>query len=309
MQLYHALAPTSSETPIALTIGAFDGIHLGHQHLVGQVCASAARLGGESAVLTFVPHPDRVLRPGAEQLYLTPPEDRIELFDSLGIDHLYVLPFDRNLAAVPAETFMGQICAAMRLRVLWVGPDFRLGAGGRGTAPVLRSIGAELGFEVAQVARLVVDDQEVSSTAIRALLRAGQVEQANRLLGRGFALAGEVVHGDHRGRTIGFPTANVALAAEQFLPADGVYACHVYIPDETHAYPAVTNVGVRPTFGSLRRTVETHLIDWTGDLYRKRIRVVFLARLRGEQRFDGVDALVTQIRADVVNARELLTAS
>jgi riboflavin kinase/FMN adenylyltransferase len=203
---------------------------------------------------------------------------------------------------------MEQVCGAMRLRELWVGPDFRLGAGGRGTLPVLRSIGQSLNFTVHEIDRLLVNGRPVSSTEIRQLLRDGAADAANELLGRPFALVGEVVHGDHRGRTIGFPTANLAVPDEQFLPADGVYACRVELPGEPAVHPAVTNVGVRPTFGSLRRTVEAHLIDWSGDLYGKHIRVVFLHRLRPERKFAGIDALVAQIRADVVEARDFLAA-
>jgi len=234
------------------------------------------------------------------------PEERARLIEALGIDHLIVLPFDRALAQVPAEAFMQAVCKAMALRELWVGPDARLGAGGRGTAPVLRELGQRLGYTVHEVQRLQVEDQIVSSTTIRQALAEGRVDEAARLLGRPFAISGEVVHGDHRGATIGFPTANVAYAPEQLLPADGVYACRVSLPENRNEYAAVTNVGLRPTFGSLRRTVEAYLLDWNGDLYGKIIRVAFLRRLRGEQKFSGIDALITQIKADVATAREML---
>jgi riboflavin kinase/FMN adenylyltransferase len=293
--------------PIALTIGAFDGIHLGHQHLIRQACSTAERIGGESAVLTFEPHPDRVLHPEQHRLYLTTSQERTAILEQLGVDHLIVLRFDRELAQVSAEDFMTAVCRAMDLRELWVGPDARLGAGGRGTASVLRRIGEHLGYSVHEVSRLRIGDQPVSSTAIRQMLAAGAVDEAARLLGRPFTLSGEVVHSDHRGATIGFPTANVDLSSEQLLPADGVYACRVYLPGSSFGHPAVTNVGVRPTFGLVRRTVEAHLLDWSGDLYGRTIRVAFLQRLRGEQKFAGLEALVTQIRDDAAAARRLLS--
>ena len=306
MHLHQSLESMPSDVPIALTIGAFDGIHLGHQHLIRQVCAAAERLGGESAVLTFEPHPDRVLHPEQHRLYLTTSQERTAILGQLGVDHLIVLRFDRDLARVSAEDFMAAVCRAMDLRELWVGPDARLGAGGRRTAPVLQHIGEHLGYSVHEVGRLQLGDQPVSSTTIRKLLAAGAVDEAARLLGRPFTLNGEVVHGDHRGVTIGFPTANVNVSIEQVLPADGVYACRVYLPSSSLGNPAVTNIGVRPTFGLLRRTVEAHLIDWNDDLYGQVIRVAFLQRLRGEQKFAGIEALVAQIRADVAAAHELL---
>ena len=309
MHLHQSLESMPSHVPIALTIGAFDGIHLGHQHLIRQACTAAERLGGESAVLTFEPHPDRVLHPEQHKLYLTTSQDRAAILEQLGVDHLIVLRFDRELARVSAEDFMAALCRAMDLRELWVGPDARLGAGGRGTAPVLRRIGEHLGYSVHEVGRLQLGDQPVSSTAIRGMLAAGAVDEAARLLGRPFSLSGEVVHGDHRGSKIGFPTANVDVSGEQVLPADGVYACRVYLPGSSFGHPAVTNVGVRPTFGLVRRTVEAHLIGWDGDLYGQVIRVAFLQRLRGEQKFAGIDALVAQIRADVAAAHEFLSQS
>ena len=306
MQVHTSLATLRRDAPIALTIGAFDGLHLGHQHLVRQVCAAAARIGGQCGVLTFDPHPDLILRSERERLYLSTPLERARVLEELGVDHLIVLRFDRDLAAVPAETFMSNVAQACNLRELWLGPDARLGAGGRGTVPVLQGLGAELGYVVHVVEPLRLHGQAISSTAIREMLGAGDVDGAARLLSRPYSLAGEVVHGDHRGRTIGFPTANIAVPAQQVLPLDGVYACQVQLPGESRTRPAVTNIGVRPTFGALRRTVEAHLLDWSGDLYGANVRAEFIRRLRGEQKFAGIDALVAQIRADVVAARDVL---
>src|SRR4051794_27933544 len=211
MQIYDTLDNARIAPPTALTIGAFDGIHLGHRLLIGETRAAANRLGGASAGLTFDPHPDHVLRPDRQRLYLTDLPTRIALIEALGIDHLFILRFDQELSRVPAETFMERVCTAMALRTLVIGPDFRLGAGGRGTAAVLETIGRQQGYTVQQVAHVTLDDQPVSSTRIRQLLSEGAVAEAARLLAQPFTLRGEVIHGDHRGRTIGFPTANLQI--------------------------------------------------------------------------------------------------
>ena len=307
MQLHYSLETTHIGVPTALTIGAFDGIHLGHQCLIQQVRVAAERIAGESVVLTFDPHPDLILHPERRRLYLTMLEERLSLLEAHEVDHTIVLRFDQELARVPAEEFMGRVCRAMALRELWCGPGFRLGAGGRGTVAVLERIGRDRGYTVQEANCFTLGDQVVSSTLIRQMLGDGRVDEAARLLGRPFLLRGEVVHGDHRGRTIGFATANIAVPEEQFVPADGVYACQVQLAGETTSRPAVTNVGVRPTFGSLRRTVEAHLLDWNGDLYGTTVRVAFVQRLRGEQKFGGIDELVAQIRADVATARSLFS--
>ncbi len=309
MLRYDSLARPLPRVPISLTIGAFDGIHLGHVRLISETCVAAARIGGQSAVMTFEPHPARVLRPASERRCLTTLDERVQRIEALGIDHLFILRFDPALASIPAESFMEQICQVMDLRELWIGPDFRLGAGGRGTAKVLAEIGRRLGYTVHHVERVYQGDQPVSSTSIREMLAEGAVEAAAQLLGRLFEVRGEVVHGDHRGRTIGIPTANVAVPGDHVLPADGVYACRVYLPDEVEGRPAVTNIGVRPTFGEQRHTVEAHLLDWSGDLYEEVVGVEFVRRLRGEQRFNGIEALLAQIHADIAAAREDLLRS
>ena len=307
MQLWRSLEALPIDIPVALTIGAFDGIHAGHRHLIRTVVGAAARMNGAAALMTFDPHPDLVLHAERDRLCLTSLADRVDLVETLGIDHMLVLPFDRELASVPAEAFMARVCGAMTLRELWIGPDFRLGAGGAGTGPVLEQIGRELGYKVHQVGRFELGGQPVSSTLIRRMLAEGDVAGAARFLERFPSLAGEVVHGDHRGSTIGFPTANVAVSEGLVIPADGVYACRVQLSAGEAWLPAVTNVGLRPTFGSLARTVEAHLLDWSGDLYGRTIRVAFVQRLRPEQRFAGIEALVAQIRADAAAAREVLS--
>ncbi len=306
MRVYYALAQLHITVPAALTIGVFDGVHRGHQYLLGKVVERARSLAGASVALTFDPHPDMVLHPDRPHRYVCDIDRRIALIEQLGIDHLVVLPFDATFARLTAEQFMAQLCAHVQLRELWVGHDFRLGYRGLGTVDLLTSLGHELDYTVHAINAELIAGQPISSTLIRQYLDAGNVVAAHHLLGHPFIIRGRVVHGDHRGRTIGFPTANLQTPPEQLLPANGVYACRVQIGGEGHWLPAVTNVGVRPTFGVLNRTVEAHLLDWDGDLYGEMLNLQFVAHLRSEQKFSGIDALVTQIRADAAQAAQLL---
>lgn len=304
MQYHRALEQVQITAPTVLTIGKFNGMHLGHQHLLAQVVARARALGSQSAALTFEPHPALVLQPEHERVYLTPQQERDQLLAASGIDHLIVLRFDQALMQLTAEQYMRNLCDHINLRELWVGPDMHVGYRRQGTVAVLSEIGQQLGYIVHPIEKLLVDGQPVSATRIRDLLQAGAVEQVPALLGRPFAVIGAVVRGDQRGRTIGFPTANVAVAPRDVLPADGVYACRVTLPEGSQ-HNAVTNVGVRPTFGVLGRTVEAHLLDWSGDLYGQQLRVTFVERIRPEQKFSGIDELKAQIGRDAARAREL----
>ncbi|MBA3944688.1 MAG: bifunctional riboflavin kinase/FAD synthetase [Herpetosiphonaceae bacterium] len=308
MIVYRTLAQLHVTLPAALTIGVFDGVHRGHQYLLGKVVERAQALVGVSVALTFDPHPDIILHPERQHRYVCDLDRRIVLIEQLGIDHLVILPFDATFARQTAEQFMAQLCAHVQLRELWVGHDFRLGYRGLGTVELLASLGHELGYTVHPINAELIAGQPVSSTLIRQYLEAGNVVMAQQLLGHPFIIRGLVVHGDHRGRTIGFPTANLQTPPEQLLPANGVYACRVQLPGDATWLPAVTNVGVRPTFGVLNRTVEAHLLDWDGDLYDKTLNLQFVAHLRGEQKFSGIDALVTQIRADAAQSAQLLQA-
>lgn len=307
MQSYHSLIALPNDLPIALTIGVFDGVHLGHQQLLSEIKARARALQGASAVLTFEPHPDEVLHPDRPRQALYSLGERQQLLAQQGIDQLLILPFDQALAQRSAEQFMTDLCHHMCLRELWIGHDFRLGYKGSGTFSVLQSLGTQLGYTVHPITATLVDGVPISSTRIRQQLIAGDVVGAAQSLGRLFSIQGPVVHGDHRGRKLGFPTANIETPPTQLLPADGVYACRVQIAEEGTWLPAVTNIGVRPTFGVLNRTVEAHLLNWDGDLYGQALRVAFVARLRGEQRFPGIEALLAQIRQDVEQAQALLT--
>lgn len=303
MLLADSLDNPLSSTPIVLTIGVFDGVHLGHQRLIRTAVERAASLGYASAVITFDPHPNTVIQPDIPLSLLSSIEERSKLIEDLGADILVVAPFNREVMSTPAADYMRQIKHALPLKELWIGHDFALGRRREGNFTKLSEIGQELGYTVGTVARVLIGDQVISSSRIREALQAGQVADVVPLLGRFYWLEGKIIKGDQRGRTIGFPTANFSIAENHILPADGVYACYVTVDGQR--YQAVTNIGKRPTFDGLKRTVEAHLLDFEGDLYDKVLRLECIDRIRNEQRFAGIDALIAQIRKDVETAREI----
>jgi riboflavin kinase/FMN adenylyltransferase len=294
-----------------VTIGVYDGVHLGHRALIGRVRAMAAELGASSAVVTFDRHPATVVRPDSAPLLLTDLEQRLELLGSTGVDYTLVIPFDRDRAAESADDFVREILVEkLGCVAVVVGHDFHFGRDRGGNVPMLQEMGADLGFDVLGI-NLVADDdasEVVSSTRIRGLLREGDVAGAARLLGRPHEVRGVVQHGDARGRELGFPTANVAVPADILLPADGIYAGWYERPDGT-VHPTAMSLGRRPTFyaDADLSLLECYLLDFDGDLYDERAKVRFVERLRGEVKFDSVDALVEQMSHDVDEARTLLT--
>lgn len=291
-----------------LTIGAFDGVHLGHQQILKQLTAGAHAKGAPAVVLTFAPHPEEVLRGPRSRFYLNTPSQQAEQLAALGVDVLVRQPFTKETAATSAGDFVQLLKEHLGLEQLWVGHDFALGRNREGDFATLQTLGAQLGFSLHPVPALELDGAPVSSSRIRALLAEGDVSAAARLLGRPFALAGEVVAGAQRGRGIGIPTANIAVDEKLALPANGVYVTRARLGGQE--WGAVTNVGLRPTFadGTLAPVVEAHLLDYAGaEFYGQQLELDFLARLRAEQRFDGVEALLAQIRQDIEAARELLT--
>ena len=299
-------APTGS----VVTIGAYDGVHLGHRHLIGRVNTLAAELGCASGVVTFDHHPATVVRPESAPKLLTDLDQRLELLASTGIDYTLVIHFDRDRSRESAEDFVSEVLVAcLRAQAVVVGHDFHFGYGRRGNVPLMQRMGAELGFDVLGL-RLVGDGPgiaPVSSTRIRQLLSDGEVVQAAELLGRAHEVRGRVVHGDRRGADLGFPTANVAIPAEIQLPADGIYAGRFIRPDG-EAYPAAISLGTRPTFfdDTEPSVLEAHLLDFDGDLYDERARVSFVARLRDQVRFDSVEGLIAQIESDIHATRRVL---
>jgi riboflavin kinase/FMN adenylyltransferase len=232
------------------------------------------------------------------------PAEKISLLDALGLDLVAILPFTRETARTPALDFVQGLVAHLKMRQLWVGPDFALGRNREGDIPTLRQIGQALGFEVRVVEPLLQDGEVVSSTRIRDLVTRGEIRRATGLLGRYPSLSGQVMQGARRGRLLGFPTANLSVPPERAIPGDGVYACFVWV--EARRFPAVTNIGVRPTFAGVERTVEAHLLDFKGDLYGLDLKIEFVERLRPEKRFENFDKLVAQIRADAEQSARLL---
>src|SRR4051794_27179832 len=305
MQLVHGLLHSINEHATILTIGAFDGVHRGHRHLIDSAVRRARELGCQSAVLTFDPHPDLVIHPERDRLYLTSLEERAELIEQLGTDLLIVMPFTRETMGLTAQDFMSKVCRAVALRELWVGWDFALGRRREGDIARLRQLGQQLGYTVHPVgAFALADGTPISSTRIRSALDTGDLDTAAMLLGRPFAVQGLVTKGDQRGRTIGFPTANIAVDQLHALPADGVYICEAEVGGQR--YGAVTNIGVRPTFDGTQRKVEAYLLDFVDDIYGKTLRLTLRRHLRGEKKFEGIAALVAQITSDVAAARSWL---
>lgn len=290
-----------------LTIGNFDGVHLGHRGIFRHVVDKAHELKGTAAVLTFEPHPLRLLAPDKAPLRLNTPEEKVRLLAASCIDLLVVLEFTQQLAEMPAEAFVREILVGkLGVRHLIVGYDYAFGRNRQGDTAFLAAQARLHNFTLEVLAPIRAEQQAHSSTAIRQFLRDGRVADAIKILGRNFTLDGEVVHGEGRGRKLGFPTANL-VTQKEILPRDGVYAVKVKWRDND--YDGVINIGRRPTFVDSAVTLEIHLLDFQGDLYGERLRVYFVERLRDEQRFSSVEALQEAVVADIVRAREVLATS
>ena len=299
-ELRHSATPGDH----ALSIGVFDGVHGGHRLLLGRMQDEARARGLTGGVVTFHPHPITVIRPDVPFSYIESLERRVELLRDLGVAFVSVLTFTSELQQVSAEDFTRLLVEEARMRLLVVGEDFRLGRGGEGTVDRLRAIGAEQGFEVIAVPLLADNaaQTKISSTRVREALAAGEMESVATLLGRPYAIRGPVLHGEERGRKLGFPTLNIGVSADRALPPNGVYVTRALVDERTHA--AVTNIGTRPTFDGTTTTVETHLLDFDGDLYGHVVTIELLRMLRGEQKFDGIEALTAQIARDVQATRQ-----
>jgi riboflavin kinase / FMN adenylyltransferase len=295
------------DAPVVLTIGNFDGVHLGHVRLLDAVDSVAQQLEAESALLTFDPHPRFVLDPAHCPQSLTTLSEKRDLLAARGLDRLVVLGFTREVSTWRAEQFGDMLLAAFDMRALVVGHDFALGHKRQGDVAFLRDYGERHGFPVEQVEAVRVGDQAVSSSRIRSLVADGDVLAAAALLGRPYFMDATVEHGEEVGRHLGFPTANLSITAEKCLPAPGVYAMWVRVDGDWHA--AATNVGYRPTFGGDRLTVEAFLLDFSGDLYSREVRAVFVERLREERAYPSADELVAQIGKDVEQVRTLLSTA
>jgi riboflavin kinase/FMN adenylyltransferase len=287
-----------------LTIGNFDGMHRGHLVLFDKVKERAKSIGGQSAVMTFEPHPIRVVKEGNGPPLITPTRQKLRLIEDTGVDVIFCIPFTREFSAISARDFVKDILVdKIGAREIVVGYDYTFGRGREGNIELLKEMGKQLGFAVHVVDPVRIDSTLVSSTSIRKLIQEGNLSEAKKLLGRDYQISGTVVRGKNRGdRLLGFSTANLELI-DELTPRVGVYAVRVHIDDQT--YYGLTNIGYNPTFGEGAFSVETHILDFSGDLLGKTIRVDFIERLRDEKTFESPKELAEQIRKDVIRAREL----
>ncbi|MBI5947885.1 MAG: bifunctional riboflavin kinase/FAD synthetase [Chloroflexi bacterium] len=289
----------------ALTIGVLDGVHLGHQALLGRLRDEARKRALAPGVVTLHPHPITVLRPEIAPSYLTSLEDRMELMREAGADWVIPLTFTGEVSEVSAEELATAFYEILRMRLMVLGPDAAFGRGApKDTVERMRRLGEELGFEVVQIEPLMHDHERYSSTAVRNALAAGDMDRVTSLLGRNYKLSGPVVKGFERGRTIGFPTANISVAADRAMPAIGVYATRAQVAGRL--LKGATNIGRRPTFDAGHVSIETHLLDFEGDIYGERMELEIVHRIRGEVKFQSVEALSAQIRKDIEQVREVL---
>jgi len=290
-----------------LTIGNFDGVHRGHLALFNKVKERAKSIRGQSAVMTFEPHPVRIMKPGNGPRLITPTPQKLELIERAGIEVLFCLRFDKKFAAISARDFVKSILVdKISIKELVVGYDYTFGHNREGDISLLREMGDQMGFAVHLVGPVHVDHALVSSTSIRSLIQEGRLEEATVFLGRSYQLQGTVVKGHNRGgRLLGFPTANIKVS-DELLPKVGVYAATVIIKGKTYA--GVTNIGYNPTFQDAALSVETHVLDYSGDLVGETIRVNFLKRLRDEMTFRSIQELAAQIKEDVLQARHFFNA-
>lgn len=299
------LSDASLNQPSIVTIGVFDGVHRGHQYLIKRLVEEARASGRLAVVLTFFPHPDIVLRGLQGRYYLTTAEQKANLLMELGVDYVVTQPFNDEVRHIRAADFVDQLLKHLKLSSLWVGSDFAMGYKREGNVPFLKTQGAEKDFTVHEIDLIAAEGLTISSTAIREAIQSGEVEQAREWLGRGYSVTGEVVHGEKRGRQIGFPTANTAVWSEQVIPANGIYASWVRLGEER--FMAATNVGVRPHFDGTTVTVEPYILDFDRDIYGEQLEVSFETRLRAEAKFNSLQELIDQIGRDVDNARAYLS--
>lgn len=306
MQHVLKLEDVRIEKPSLVSIGVFDGVHLGHQALIKKLVHEAHSQDKQAVVLTFYPHPDVVLHDIQERYYLTSPEQRAKYMGELGVDIVITHPFDETVREISAAVFVDKLVDFVRMKGLWVGKDFALGYEREGNVDFLAAQGQEKDFTVTPIELIAPEDAEmrISSSQIRQLLRDGRVFDAKELLGRPYAVIGQVVEGNKRGRTIGFPTANTAVWSQQVIPANGVYAGWATVKGER--FMAVANVGIRPTFDGTSITVEPYILNFDRIIYGETLELAFEKRLRGEQKFSGIDALKAQLQKDIEQGQKYL---
>ena len=306
MNFRQRLNSVSPQRETVITIGVFDGVHRGHSHLL-QHLKAAAGAEYQPTVLTFSNHPVTVLQPGRQVSLITTLDRKEELIRQQGIDQVVSLDFTEELAQLTAGDFVALLVERLRMKGLVIGSDFALGRNREGNSERLSELGRQMDFSVEVVEPLLLDGLLVKSRVIRQKLTEGEVSVSNQLLGRTFSLSGEVITGDRRGRTLGFPTANVDVNKAMAHPADGIYATWALVDGVRR--PSATSIGVRPTFGLSDRLVEVYILDFEGDLYGRELEVEFVDKLRDQETFSSLDALVEQINRDVANTRDALAIS
>lgn len=307
MQIIPDVRTTETDFPnVILTIGSFDGVHLGHQCILKEIVELAEQNGGTPAVLTMHPHPREFFSPAHAPNLLTSNAKKFQLFDELGVGVAYILPFDQDTANIEAEAFIREIlCRRCHVSSVLVGYDCRFGKDAKGDYELLKRMGAELGYQVRQISALVIEAERVSSTLIRERVLQGDLEGVEALLGRKYSLVGVVVTGRGRGAEIGFPTANIK-PDHNAVPAQGVYIAEALINGTRR--PAAVNIGVAPTIRQEDLTIEAHILDYSEDLVGAEIEIVFHKRIRSEKKFSSIDELVKQIAKDVAETRDYFKA-
>lgn len=307
MQVEEELAGFTPERDTLLTIGVFDGVHLGHQRLISELIKQARQSGLLAGVVTFRQHPEDLFSPGTRLPFLTDIKKRTSLLKEEGVDFIITLSFNKELAGLSARQFINLLQKHLRMRGLVIGTDFALGKGREGNTSAIQRLGRETGFSVTVVPPLKINGEVVSSTALRKALARGDIKKVHELTGRPFSLRGKVVEGAGRGEGLGFPTANMDVKSGQALPPDGVYVGLTRANGKV--YQSMTNIGRNPTFGDTERSVESYLVDYHGDLYGKELQLEIVARLRDEIKFGSTAALKKQIAQDIVQGKNILEST
>jgi riboflavin kinase/FMN adenylyltransferase len=306
VQVEQELAGFRLDLDSLITIGVFDGVHLGHKYLISQLKELAKQQSLRSIVITFRQHPQEILTPRSQPPSLTDVGEKARLLQNEGVDAVVVLSFTPELARLSASEFVLLLQNTLRMRGLVIGPDFALGKDHKGDIAALRQLGLDLNFSVAVIPPVMKNGDVVSSTAIRLALAIGDMEKVQRLMGRPFNLHGQVIHGKGRGTGLGFPTVNLDILPDQAIPSDGVYATMAFVEDKV--FHSVTNVGNNPTFGDNARTIEAFLLDYHDNLYEREVCIDFIHKLRDEIKFNNAEELKTRISDDIQQARLILNA-
>ena len=305
MKYRQQLADAASGRNTTVTIGVFDGVHRGHCYLLSELLKLSPQ-DHDTAVVTFINHPASIINPDFKVSFLTSTSQKVELLKDQGVKIVIPLDFSKSLSEVTARDFAQMLVDLLNMKGLVLGPDCAIGRNREGDASLLEKLGLEMGFWVKTVTPFTDDGRTIRSRVIRESISNGDIVQANTLLGRHFQISGTVIHGDKRGRELGFPTANLSINNDLLLPGDGIFAAWAHINGKR--YMSATSIGIRPTFGLSERLVEAYILDFSGDLYGQNIDLKFVERIRGQEAFANIESLIHQVNADVTNTRAILTA-